>query len=71
MNSLEELASINEQWSLDRPMPKRATGLLDPKPITNLASQLSTIVNQLGKLNMNSIQSNIVYKLLCRKSHHG
>lgn len=66
---MEELASNNYQWPLDRSMLKRAAGVIDLDPITNFAAQMETLSKELGKLNVNSIRFNIVCDL-CAGNHH-
>ena len=57
---LEELASNNYQWPTKRAMPRKTTGVLELDSITSLAAQMATLSQQLGKMNVNAIQTNVV-----------
>ena len=57
---LEELASNNYQWPTERAMPRKIAGVLEIDSITSLAAQMATLSQQLGKMNVNVIQTNAV-----------
>nr|XP_023913707.1 uncharacterized protein LOC112025289 [Quercus suber] len=57
---LEELASNNYQWPTERAMPRKAAGVLELDSITSLAAQMATLSQQLCKMNVNAIQTNVV-----------
>ncbi|KAL4597574.1 hypothetical protein ACB092_11G000200 [Castanea dentata] len=57
---LEELASNNYQWPTERAMPRKIAGVLELDSITSLAAQMATLSQQLGKMNVNAIQTNVV-----------
>nr|XP_023870464.1 uncharacterized protein LOC111983048 [Quercus suber] len=58
---LEELASNNYQWPIERAIPRKATGVLELDSITSLAAQMATLSQQLSKMNVNAIQTNVVH----------
>ena len=41
-------------------MPRKAAGVLELDSITSLAAQMATLSQQLGKMNVNAIQTNVV-----------
>nr|XP_023916883.1 uncharacterized protein LOC112028427 [Quercus suber] len=57
---LEELASNNYQWPTKRAMPRKTAGVLELDSITSLATQMATLSQQLGKMKVNAIQTNVV-----------
>ena len=57
---LEELASNNYQWPTERTMPRKIAGVLELDSITSLAAQMATLSQQLSKMNVNAIQTNVV-----------
>ncbi|XP_023887557.1 uncharacterized protein LOC111999657 [Quercus suber] len=57
---LEKLASNNYQWPTERAMPRKTAGVLELDSITSLAAQMATLSQQLGKMNVNAIQTNVV-----------
>ena len=56
---LEELAS-NYQWPTERAMPRKTAGVLELDSITSLAAKMATLSQQLGKMNVNVIQTDVV-----------
>ena len=56
---MEELASNNYQWPTERAMPRKTAGVLELDSITSLAAQMETLSQQLGKMNVNAIQTNV------------
>ena len=57
---LEELASNSYQWPIERAMPRKAAGVLELDSITSLATQMAKLSQQLGKMNVNVVQTNVV-----------
>ena len=57
---LEELASNYYQWPTEKAMPRKTTGVLELDSITSLAAQMANLSQQLGKMNVNAIQTNVV-----------
>ena len=41
-------------------MPRKTAGVLELDSITSLATQMATLSQQLGKMNVNAIQTNVV-----------
>ena len=41
-------------------MPRKTTGVLELDSITSLAAQMATLSQQLGKMNVNAIHTNVV-----------
>lgn len=66
---LDEMASNNYQWSLDRMAPKRATGVDKINVFSVLAAQVVNLSNQLGNMNVNVIQSTNVICDFCAGNH--
>ncbi|XP_050259914.1 uncharacterized protein LOC126704981 [Quercus robur] len=56
---LEELVSNNYQWPTERAMSRKTAGVLELDSITSLAAQMATLSQQLGKMNVNVIQTNV------------
>ena len=46
--------------TLERVMPRKIAGVLEIDSITSLAAQMATLSQQLGKMNVNVIQTNAV-----------
>lgn len=65
---LEKLASNNYRWFSKKSMPRKVVRVIHLDPITNLTTQLETIVKQLGKFNVNYIQTNVVC-IHCARNH--
>ena len=57
---LEELVSNNYQWPIEKAMLRKTVGVLELDSITSLAAQMATLSQQLGKMNVNAIQTNVV-----------
>ena len=57
---LEELASNYYQWPTERTMPRKIAGVLELDSITSLAAQMATLSQQLSKMNVTAIQTNVV-----------
>ena len=57
---LEELASNNYQWPIEKTMLRKTAGVLELDSITSLVAQMATLSQQLGKMNVNAIQTNVV-----------
>ena len=57
---LEELASNNYQWPTERAMPRKTARVLELDSITSLVAQMATFSQQLGKMNVNAIKTNVV-----------
>ena len=57
---LEELASKNYQWPIEKTMLRKTAGVLELDSITSLVAQMATLSQQLGKMNVNAIQTNVI-----------
>ena len=57
---LEELAYNNYQWSSEITMPWKAAEVFELDSITTLAAQLANLSKQLGNIQVNAIQTNVV-----------
>ena len=56
---LEEMASNNYQWSTERGMPKKASGMYEVDGINMLNAKVDNLVKMFGKLgSVNAINSN-------------
>ena len=56
---LEEMASNNYQWSTERGMPKKASGMYEVDGINMLNAKVDNLVKMFGKLgNVNAVYSN-------------
>lgn len=57
---MEELVSSNHQWHSKNQYQEKEVGVLGLDPITKLVAQMTTISKKLGKLDVNSIQIDVV-----------
>jgi len=59
---LEEIASNNYQWSTEKGMPKKASGMYEVDGINMLNAKVDNLVKMFGKLgNVNFVYSNFNY----------
>ena len=72
---LEEIASNNYQWSTERGMPKKASGMYEVDGINMLNAKVDNLVKMFGKLgNVNAVNSNFNFANNCdwyENSHLG
>ena len=66
---LEEMASNNYQWQLERVTPKKITGVYELDALSTIQVQLALITNQLGAANVSSIQTPIPTCNSCGGGH--
>ena len=66
---LEEITSNNQQWLLERYMPKKVAGVHEIDATTALSAQVATLSKQQSSLNVNAIQTPSQECELCGRNH--